>query len=240
MIKTKSHIPTSSRIIIEEEEVDDSTHNNSRNIEIVNVYESKGKTTKKSNLAAVRRVDVNVENVENVADESIITSQQKKPTFGDYMDHLQSKDVDIVDAEEEDTYDNGTFRIEATRNHRLNENLIDENAALDLYTQKILNQAQDRVYARQQEIVHVDNSGNKQKEIAINRFVGDDSANKNLIRFSESQDHGQDELLGVDTFEHVGASEGKKKSSTKKKLKKAKMVANFASFMDEIPNQDNS
>lgn len=231
--------------------MDDSTQNNSRNIEIVNVYENKGQTTKKSNLTAVRRVDVNVENVENVADETIITSKQKKPTFGDYMDHLQSKDVDVVDPEEEDTYDNGTFRIEAIRNQRLNENLIDENAALDLYTQKILHQAQDRVYARQQEIVHLDNSGrdfdhsnHKQKEIDINRFVGDDSAHKNLIRFSESQEHGQNEILGADTFEHVGTGEGKKKSSTKKKLKdkvkKAKMVANFASFMDEIPNQESS
>ena len=189
---------------------------------------------------------MNVEDVENAIDEigggAIVTNQQKKPTFGDYMDHLQSKDVDALDPEEEDTLDNGTFRIEATRNQRLNGELLDGNAALDLYTQKILNQAQGRVNARNQEIVYIGSSGEKQHE--VNSFVGDDSANKNLIKFNDSNEYGQGDVLGMDTFEHVGTSKGKKKdtkkSSSKKKLQKAKMAVNFASFMDEIPNQDNS
>ena len=143
---------------------------------------------------------------------------------------------------------NGTLRVGATRNQGSNGSILDGNAALDLYTQKILNQAQDReqnvnrVNARNQEIVYLGNSGEKQYE--VNSFVGDDSANKNLIKLNDSAEYGHGEALGLDTFGHVGANElHDKKSPSKKKLLKTKtpIKTGFASFMDEMtPDRDNS
>lgn len=95
---------------------------------------------------------------------------------------------------------------------------------------------------RNQDIVYIGSSEEKQRE--VNSFVGDDSANKNLMRFSDSNEYGHGEVLGVDAFEHVGTNQGKyKKSPPKKELQKtkpAKKKTGFASFMDEIPDRDNS
>ena len=58
------------------------------------MYENKRKSTKKSNPAATRRVNKDIEDIENSTDErgvgAIVSNQttKKKSTFGDYMDHL--------------------------------------------------------------------------------------------------------------------------------------------------------
>lgn len=134
-LQTKHLYPVHSKIILEED-VEDSTQNHSRHIEIVNVYETTTKT-KKSNLTVVNKPkfqEMQPDQYAQAIEGEVV--QKKKPTFGDYMDHLQSKEIDIVD--EEETYDNGTLRIDATfggeQIQSRNENLIEENGALNMYT----------------------------------------------------------------------------------------------------------